>query len=83
MRVLRELWQPALALTDASRTAGLAIGAEGFDFAEGLAAMTSNLPATDTAALIDLVAPGVPEDFINKSWPQGRTGGRHREHTAA
>ena len=45
--------------------------------------MNSNLPATGTVALLELLDPFVPDDFINQSWPQGRTGGRHREHTAA
>jgi hypothetical protein len=45
--------------------------------------MNSDLPTTGTAALLELLDPFVPDDFINESWPQGRTGGRHREHTAA
>ena len=45
--------------------------------------MNSDLPATGTAALLELLDPFVPDDFINEAWPQGRTGGRHREHTAA
>jgi hypothetical protein len=45
--------------------------------------MNSDLPATGTAALLELLDPFVPDDFISESWPQGRTGGRHREHSAA
>ena len=45
--------------------------------------MNSDLPATGTAALLELLAPWVLDDFINQGWRQGRTGGRHREHTAA
>ena len=45
--------------------------------------MHSDLPATGTAALLELLAPFVPDDFINACWPHGPTGGRHREHTAA
>ena len=45
--------------------------------------MNSDLPATGTAALLELLAPFVPDDFINESWPHGPTGGRHCEHTAA
>ena len=45
--------------------------------------MDSDLPATGTVALLELLAPLVPEDFINQAWPHGRPGGRHREHTAA
>ena len=45
--------------------------------------MNSDLPATGTVALLELLDPFVPDDFINECWPHGRTGGRHREHTAA
>ena len=45
--------------------------------------MNSDLPATGTAALLELLAPFVPDDFINEAWPHGPTGGRHCEHTAA
>ena len=45
--------------------------------------MNSNLPATGTAARREVLAPFVPDDFINPCGPHGRTGGRHREHTAA
>ena len=45
--------------------------------------MNSDLPATGTAALLELLAPFVPDDFINECWPHGSTGGRHCEHTAA
>ena len=45
--------------------------------------MNSNLPATGTIALLELLDPFVPDDFINACWPHGHTGGRHREHTAA
>src|SRR6266446_4764785 len=45
--------------------------------------MNSDLPATGTTALLELLAPFVPDDFINQCWPNGRTGGRRREHTAA
>jgi hypothetical protein len=45
--------------------------------------MNSDLPATGTAALLELLAPFVPDDFINECWPHGPTGGRHCEHTAA
>ena len=45
--------------------------------------MNSDLPATGTAALLELLSPFIPDDFINAGWPDGTTGGRHREHTAA
>jgi hypothetical protein len=45
--------------------------------------VNSNLPATGTAELLDLLAPFIPDDFINQSWPTGYTGGRHREYSAA
>ena len=45
--------------------------------------MNSDLPATGTAALLELLAPFVPDDFINECWPHNPTGGRHCEHTAA
>ena len=45
--------------------------------------MNSDLPATGTIALLQLLAPFVPDDFINQCWPHGPTGGRHREHPAA
>ena len=45
--------------------------------------MNSNLPATGTVALLELLDPLVPDDFINQGWPHGPTGGRHRTHTAA
>src|ERR1017187_7289435 len=45
--------------------------------------MNSDLPATGTAALLELLDPFVPDDFINESWPHGHTGGRRCEHTPA
>ena len=45
--------------------------------------MNSNLPATGTAELLELLAPFIPDDFIDQCWPTGYTGGRHREYTAA
>ena len=45
--------------------------------------MNSDLPATGTMALLELLDPFIPDDFINACWPHGRTGGRHREHPAA
>lgn len=45
--------------------------------------MNSDLPATGTAALLEILDPFVPDDFINGQWPHGPTGGRHRMHTAA
>jgi hypothetical protein len=45
--------------------------------------MNSNLPATGTVALLELLDPLVPDDFISQCWPHGHTGGRHRTHTAA
>ena len=45
--------------------------------------MNSNLPATGTAELLEQLAPFVPDDFINHSWPGASTGGRRREYTAA
>ena len=45
--------------------------------------MNFDLPATGTAALLELLDPFVPDDFLNECWPRGRTGGRHRAHTAA
>ena len=48
-----------------------------------LAPMNSDLPATGTAARLELLAPFVPDDCINECCPHGPTGGRHCEHTAA
>ena len=45
--------------------------------------MNSNLPATGTAALLELLSPLVPDDFINQAWPQDHTGGRRRDYSAA
>lgn len=45
--------------------------------------MNSDLPATGTVALLELLDPLVPDDFINQVWPHGRTGGRRHAHTAA
>ena len=45
--------------------------------------MNFDLPATGTAALLELLDPFVPDDFLNDYWPRGRTGGRHRAHSAA
>ena len=36
--------------------------------------MNSDLPATGTVALLELVNPFVPDDFINACWPRGLTG---------
>ena len=35
--------------------------------------MNSNLPATGTVAVLELLNPLVPDDFINQAWPHGRT----------
>ena len=45
--------------------------------------MNSDLPATGTAELLELLAPFVPDDFIDHAWPTAATGGRRREYTAA
>jgi hypothetical protein len=45
--------------------------------------MNSDLPATGTVALLELLDPFVPDDFINECWPHGPTGGRHCEYTSA
>jgi len=45
--------------------------------------MNSDLPPTGTAALLEILDPFVPDDFINGRWAHGPTGGRHRMHTAA
>lgn len=45
--------------------------------------MNSKLPATGTAALLELLSPFVPDDFINECWPLGQTGGRRRAYSAA
>jgi hypothetical protein len=45
--------------------------------------MNSDLPATGTTALLERLHPFVPDDFINDCWPQGRTGGRRRDYSAA
>lgn len=34
--------------------------------------MNSDLPATGTVALLELLDPLVPDDFINQVWPHGR-----------
>lgn len=45
--------------------------------------MNFNLPATGTAALLELLNPFVPDDFINDCWLSGPTGGRRRDYNAA
>jgi hypothetical protein len=45
--------------------------------------MNSDLPATGTAALLELLNPFVPDDFIDGCWPHRHTGGRRREYSAA
>lgn len=45
--------------------------------------MNSNLPATGTTELLELLAPFIPDDFINQCWPDRCTGGRRRTYTAA
>jgi hypothetical protein len=45
--------------------------------------MNSDLPATGTAALLELLNPFVPDDFINECWPSGTTGGRRRDYRTA
>ncbi len=45
--------------------------------------MNSNLPATGTTELLELLTPFIPDDFINQSWPNRCTGGRRRTYTAA
>jgi hypothetical protein len=45
--------------------------------------MNSDLPATGTAELLELLAPFVPDDFIDHRWPTAATGGRRRKYTAA
>ena len=45
--------------------------------------MNSDLPATGTAALLELLAPFVPDDFINTRWPHGPTGLNGKQLNAA
>jgi hypothetical protein len=45
--------------------------------------MNSELPATGTASLLELLSPFVPDDFVNDCWPLGHTGGRRRDYSAA
>ena len=45
--------------------------------------MNSDLPATGTAARLELLSPFVPDDFINECGPHNLTGGRHHEPSAA
>ena len=45
--------------------------------------MNSDLPATGTVALLELLDPFVPDDFINECWPTRSTGGRRRDYSAA
>jgi hypothetical protein len=45
--------------------------------------MNSDLPATGTVALLELLDPFVPDDFINECWPTRPTGGRRRDYSAA
>ena len=45
--------------------------------------MNSDLPATGTVALLELLAPLVPEDFINQVWPHGRPGKPQPTHRDA
>jgi hypothetical protein len=45
--------------------------------------MNSDLPATGTVALRELLNPFAPDDFINECWPHGHPGGCHCEPFAA
>src|SRR5213594_4453709 len=45
--------------------------------------MNSELPATGTAELLELLTPFVPDDFIDQCWPTEATGGRRRAYSAA
>ena len=45
--------------------------------------MKSDLPATGTAALLELLNPYAPDDLINECWPLRHTGGRRRAYSAA
>jgi hypothetical protein len=45
--------------------------------------MNSNLPATGTVALLELLDPFIPDDFLNERWPTRPTGGRRRDYSAA
>lgn len=45
--------------------------------------MNSDLPATGTVALLELLDPFVPDDFIIECWPTRPTGGRRRDYSAA
>ena len=45
--------------------------------------MNSDLPATGTATLLELLSPFGPDDFIQGCWPHRHTGGRRREDSAA
>ena len=45
--------------------------------------MTNTLPLTGTHRLLDLLAPYVPDGFIDDHWPRGFTGGRRCALSAA
>jgi hypothetical protein len=45
--------------------------------------MKSLLPPTGTEAFLELLAPFVPDDFLNENWPRRKTGGRRHHLSAA
>jgi len=45
--------------------------------------MKSLLPPTGTEEFLELLSPFVPDDYINRQWPQMRTGGRRQHFSAA
>jgi len=49
----------------------------------GVFGMMSSLPRTGTQHLLDLLAPYVPDDFIDGHWPNGFTGGHRCALSAA
>ena len=82
-RVLRKVWQPSLGQSHTTRMAGFGIVGDALEFLRQAGAMNSDLPATGTAALLELLNLFVPDDFINECWPHRPTGGRRRDYSAA
>jgi hypothetical protein len=45
--------------------------------------MKRSLPMTGTLGLLEELSPYIPDEFINRQWPKGPTGGRRRVFSAA
>ena len=67
----------------ATKIAGFIIDADELEFLRQAGDMNSDLPATGTVALLELLNPFVPDDFINACWAQRHAGGRRRDYSEA